>query len=157
MKKVKVKMDKELNDEANEQNEEKLSEPETGIREATEYHYAKYYPKEAIAAGELAFIYGANKYHDRNWEKGLPWQAMIDSLKRHVDDLEMRRDFDDGPGGSGLPTIAMIGASSAMLIASVMREIGEDNRLVAAPDTAWYPKDCSLWIKENLEAIDDDE
>lgn len=121
---------------------------EEGARESKELVYSKHVPIEAIAAAEASFLYGAEKYAERNWEKGIPWQALIDSLKRHVDDFELRKDLDDGPGGSGLPTISMIMASACMLAASVIRNIGTDNRLTEPGEGAFCGKDCSYWIKE---------
>ena len=65
-------------------------------REALGVPYMRQLPLEGLAAGAAALEYGAMKYADRNWEKGLPWQQMIDSLKRHIDDFERRNDYDDG-------------------------------------------------------------
>lgn len=88
----------------------------------------------------------------RNWEKGLYWQAMIDSLKRHIDDFERGKDYDDGEGGSGLPQIANIMASACMLAASVVRGIGIDDRAKETEETrALNAKECSFWIRDALE------
>lgn len=88
----------------------------------------------------------------RNWERGLPWQSLIESLKRHIDDFERGKDYDDGEGGSGLPQVSHIMASAAMLCASVVRGIGLDNRVKEDEQTrALYAKDCSLWVKKALE------
>lgn len=121
------------------------------MREGVGLKYSRYVPLEAIAAAEASFQYGADKYDDRNWEKGLPWQQMIDSLKRHVEDFENGHDYDDGPGGSGLPHVAMIMASAMMLTASVIRGIGEDDRLPPVADNAFRAKDCSKWIEKELQ------
>lgn len=126
-----------------------------GARESRELVYNKHVPIEAIAAAQAAFQYGAEKYAERNWEKGIPWQALIDSLKRHVDDFENRMDLDDGPGGSGLPTICMIMASASMLAASVMRGIGKDDRLVIPGEGAFTGKDCSYWIRTVMQEAED--
>jgi len=37
---------------------------------------------------------GANKYFDRNWERGLSWTSVIASLKRHIAAIEKGEDFD---------------------------------------------------------------
>lgn len=120
------------------------------MREAIGMEYTKHVPLEAIAAASASFIYGANKYADRNWEKGLPWQQMIDSLKRHVEDFERGHDYDDGDGGSGLPQVCLIMTSAMMLTASVMRGIGEDDRLPKVADNAYNAKECAKWIQKEL-------
>lgn len=125
------------------------------VREGIGLNYMRQVPLEALAAGAASLEYGANKYSDRNWEKGLPWQQMIDSLKRHIDDFERRHDFDDGPTGSGLPQICMIMASAMMLCASVVRGIGEDDRMIAPMNGAMSGKDCSKYIQECLTMAED--
>tara|TARA_R110000772_G_C13078465_1_gene417198 strand:- start:161 stop:607 length:447 start_codon:yes stop_codon:yes gene_type:complete len=121
------------------------------LRECIGVPYLRQLPLEGLAAGAAALEYGATKYADRNWEKGLPWQQMIDSLKRHIDDFERRKDYDDGPTGSGLPHVCMIMAGALMLSSSVMRGVGEDDRMPAPDEEAFDAKDCAKWIKVQLE------
>jgi diadenosine tetraphosphatase ApaH/serine/threonine PP2A family protein phosphatase len=128
---------------------------ETGaMREAIGVPYFRQLPLEALAAGAAALEYGANKYDNRNWEKGLPWQQMIDSLKRHIEDFERGRDYDDAEGGSGLPHICLIMSSAMMLSASVMRGIGQDDRLPQVPEQALTAKEAAKWIQKTLEDAD---
>ena len=124
-------------------------------REALGVPYMKQLPLEALAVGATALEYGAKKYADRNWEKGLPWQQMIDSLKRHIDDFERGIEYDDGPDGSGLPHICMIMAGAMMLSTSVVRKIGEDDRMPAVAQNALSAKDCAKWMQEQLQLADD--
>lgn len=125
---------------------------ETGaLRESLGVPYFRQVPLEAIAAGAASLEYGAKKYHDRNWEKGLPWQQMIDSLKRHIDDFERGKDYDDGDDGSDLHQVCMIMASAMMLSASVIRGIGEDDRLPPVDKNAMTSKECAKWIRDQLE------
>ena len=112
--------------------------------------YTRQVPLEAIAAAAASLEYGARKYADRNWEKGLPWQQMIDSLKRHVEDFERRKDYDDGDGGSGMHQVCMIMASAMMLSASVIREIGTDDRMPAPNEDALTAKECTKFIQDQL-------
>lgn len=123
------------------------------MREALGVPYFRQVPLEAIAAGATALEYGAIKYAPRNWEKGLPWQQMIDSLKRHIDDFERGRDYDDGEDGSNLHQICMIMASAMMLSASVMRNIGEDNRLPKPADNSLTAKECAKWMRKQLDNV----
>lgn len=121
------------------------------MREALGKQYMRQVPLEAMAAAAAAFEYGADKYAPRNWEKGLPWQQMIDSLKRHIDDFERGEEYDRGPDGSGLPQVCMIMASSMMLCSSIIRGIGEDDRLPPTGDEALSPKEVTNWIKQQLD------
>lgn len=126
---------------------------ETGaLRESLGVPYFRQVPLEAIAAGAASLEYGAQKYDNRNWEKGLPWQQMIDSLKRHIDDFERGKNYDDGEDGSELHQVCMIMASAMMLSASVIRGIGEDDRLPPVDENAMTSKECAKWIREQLES-----
>lgn len=125
--------------------------PTGALREALGVPYFRQLPLEALAAGAASLEYGAEKYAHRNWERGLPWQQMIDSLRRHLDDFERRCDYDDGPDGSGMHQVCMIMASAMMLSASVIRKIGEDDRLPKPNENALSPKECAKWIKHQLE------
>ena len=42
--------------------------------------------------------YGAQKYYDRNWERGLSWTSVLASLKRHIAAIEMGEDYDQETG-----------------------------------------------------------
>ena len=124
-------------------------------REALGVPYMRQLPLEGLAAGAAALEYGAMKYADRNWEKGLPWQQMIDSLKRHIDDFERRNDYDDGPSGSGLHHVCMIMAGALMLSSSVIRGIGEDDRMPELDGGALTAKDCAKFIRDQLKLAED--
>lgn len=129
----------------------KYNAADTGaMREALGVPYFRQLPLEALAAGATALEYGAMKYDNRNWEKGLPWQQMIDSLKRHIDDFERGRDYDNGEDGSDLHQVCMIMASAMMLSASVIRNIGVDDRMTPVNSNALSAKECAKWMNEQL-------
>lgn len=130
----------------------KYKATETGaVREGIGIPYTRHVPLEAIAAAAASLEYGAKKYADRNWEKGLPWQQMIDSLKRHIEDFERGHDYDSGEDGSDLHQVCMIMASAMMLSASVIRGIGVDDRLPAVANNAYSAKQCAKFIRAQLE------
>jgi hypothetical protein len=121
------------------------------VRESLGQHYTRHIPLEALCAAAASFEYGSKKYCDRNWEKGLPWQQMIDSLKRHIEDFERGHDRDDGENGSGLHQVCMITACAMMLATSVIRNIGVDDRLIKVNENALTAKQCTQWIQSELE------
>lgn len=125
------------------------------VREALGVPYTRHLPLEALAAAAASLEYGATKYSDRNWENGLPWQQMIDSLKRHLEDFERGQDYDDGQGGSGLHQVCMIMACAMMLSTSVIRKIGDDDRLPPPIGDAKSAKECAIWIEEELRRADE--
>ena len=124
-------------------------------REALGVPYMRQLPLEGLAAGAAALEYGAMKYADRNWEKGLPWQQMIDSLKRHIDDFERKNDYDNGPTGSGLHHVCVIMAGALMLSSSVIRGIGEDDRMPELDGGALTAKDCAKFISDQLKLAEE--
>jgi hypothetical protein len=56
---------------------------------------------------------GSRKYAERNWEKGMSWQSVLASLKRHVAKMERGEDYDDE---TGLLHMAHVMCNSAFLI-----------------------------------------
>jgi 5'(3')-deoxyribonucleotidase len=42
--------------------------------------------------------FGANKYSDHNWEAGMAWTKVIQSLKRHLAAIEKGEDYDEETG-----------------------------------------------------------
>lgn len=123
-----------------------LTDEPKARREAMTIPYMRLLPLEGLGAAALAFEYGAKKYEDRNWELGFPWQQIIDSLRRHLDDFERGTDIDEK---SGLPHTAFIAANSLMLATHTIRQIGDDNRCQAMKDCL-SAKDVALWIDKQL-------
>lgn len=61
------------------------------LREPTQADKGRYDLISPFAMQRLARWYamGAEKYGDRNWEKGMPYSRCIDSAKRHIDKFLM--------------------------------------------------------------------
>lgn len=68
---------------------------------------------------------GAEKYADRNWEKGMSWTSVLASLKRHLAAFEAGEDFDPE---SGLPHIDHVQANAHFLSAYYTIYPQGDNR-----------------------------
>jgi hypothetical protein len=49
----------------------------------------------------------------------------------------------------------MIMAGAMMLSASVIRKIGEDDRMPAVADEAFSAKDCAKWMQRELERAEE--
>lgn len=60
----------------------------------------------AIAQNGLGKVltYGAKKYHDHNWRKGMDWSRCIDSLTRHWNKFLQGEDYDYDPSCEGCQT-----------------------------------------------------
>lgn len=52
---------------------------------------------EPFAINELAKVFtkGAEKYSENNWLNGMSWTKVLASLKRHLNEFEQGKDFDD--------------------------------------------------------------
>ena len=71
--------------------------------------------------------YGASKYEDRNWEKGMSWETVLGCLERHL--LEVKdptsNDLDEE---SGLPHIYHVACNAMMLIEYMITHPELDDR-----------------------------
>ncbi len=66
---------------------------------------------------------GAEKYAERNWEKGMGWMTVVASLKRHLNAFQQGEDFD---AESGLPHIDHV-LCNAMFLSDYWRSHPEDD------------------------------
>jgi hypothetical protein len=82
-------------------------------------------PPEAIWAMSDVFTFGAKKYGDRNWEKGIAANRLFGAVQRHLWQWWMGFDLDEE---SGLSHLSHAICSFAMLIATVSRRPDLDNR-----------------------------
>jgi hypothetical protein len=51
---------------------------------------------------------GAQKYADRNWEKGMPFSRYVDSAKRHIDKFVMGMEDEDHLAAAAWNILAII-------------------------------------------------
>lgn len=84
-------------------------------------------PPEALESLAKVLSYGANKYAQRNWEKGMKWGRVFGSLMRHLWKWwsPFHSDTDEETGFSHLDHAL---CNVAFLIAYEQRKIGEDDR-----------------------------
>ena len=70
-------------------------------------------PVEALEEVVQVMTYGANKYSDRNWEKGLAWGRLFAAAQRHMWAFWRGEDLDPE---TGLSHLAHAAASILMLL-----------------------------------------
>lgn len=82
-------------------------------------------PPDALIEIAKVFTMGAEKYADRNWERGMDWGRIYAATMRHLSAFWAGEDIDSEWGYSHL---AHAGCSILMLLATYMRNIGTDSR-----------------------------
>tara|TARA_R100001440_G_scaffold12409_1_gene21822 strand:- start:3941 stop:4429 length:489 start_codon:yes stop_codon:yes gene_type:complete len=82
-------------------------------------------PTDALREVALAFTYGAHKYSDRNWERGVNHSQLYRAALNHLMAWHERDDFDDE---TALPHLAHAGACILMLLSIHLRGVGNDDR-----------------------------
>ena len=98
-------------------------------------------PPDALAQLAKVYTIGAEKYDDRNWEKGFPWMECYGSLMRHIQAWAQGEDLDVGPNGefgpdhenfkwTGLPHMALAAWNCMALLTFHLRDAGQDDRVV---------------------------
>lgn len=82
-------------------------------------------PPELLEATAVVLTFGAKKYEDRNWEKGMKWGRVFGALMRHLWAWWRGEESDPETGYSHLWHAA---CCIAFLISYESRQIGEDDR-----------------------------
>ena len=82
-------------------------------------------PTDALREIALAFTYGAHKYEDRNWERGVNHGQLYRATLNHLMAWHERDEFDDE---TSLPHLAHAGACILMLLSIHLRGAGNDDR-----------------------------
>ncbi len=82
-------------------------------------------PPELLTAVAPILAFGAEKYGERNWEKGMKWSRVFGALMRHMWAWWGGQNVDEETGKSHL---WHAGCCIAFLIAYEQRKTGEDDR-----------------------------
>lgn len=93
-------------------------------------------PYELIVAAAVGLGLGEFKYAARNFEKGLSYRSLINSIERHCKALKDGEELDND---TGIPHYMLIASSTAMLVHNIMQEVVIDDR--APPKTPKYGVD----------------
>jgi hypothetical protein len=107
-------------------------------------------PMSALFAVGDAFTYGAKKYADHNYRKGMAWSRLLGAALRHLCAWGAGEDRDPE---SGLPHLAHAGACVLMLLDAELNQLGTDDRWKAnddsdstsAPGTRCDDPTCGHW------------
>lgn len=83
-------------------------------------------PFDALDEVAIVLAYGAKKYGDRNWEKGMAWGRMLAAALRHLAAWASGIERDDE---SKLPHLSHAACCVLMLLALHKRQVGDDDRL----------------------------
>jgi hypothetical protein len=83
-------------------------------------------PFDAIVGAAKVFTFGAKKYSDRNWEKGMQYMRVFGSLTRHLVAWAMGQNTDKE---SGLSHLDHAQCCLMMLSAYEKRMVGTDDRV----------------------------
>lgn len=84
-------------------------------------------PFELIVAAAVGLGLGEHKYAARNFEKGLSYRSLINSLERHCKALKDGEEFD---ADTGIPHYMLIASSTAMLVHNIMQGVVIDDRAI---------------------------
>lgn len=85
-------------------------------------------PPDALNEIVLVLEFGARKYGDRNWERGMAWSRPFSALMRHMWAWWRGEDFDPETGYSHL---AHAGCCILFLMTYRGRDVGVDDRPIA--------------------------
>ncbi len=83
-------------------------------------------PFDALEEVGRVLTTGADKYGDRNWERGMAWSRLLGAALRHLFSWAMRSGRD---AESGRSQLAHAAADILFLLAYEIRGIGEDDRV----------------------------
>ena len=88
-------------------------------------------PFDGLSGIVQVLMFGASKYGERNWEKGIEYDRVFDALQRHLTDWWQKNDKGKGPGkdaDTGYSDLWHAGCCILFLITYEARGIGKDTR-----------------------------
>ncbi len=104
-----------------------MSELTEGVKHDGEKARWDLLPFDALDEVAIVLKYGAKKYADRNWEKGMAWGRLLAAALRHLAAWAQGNEVD---AESGLPHLAHAACCVLMLLALHRRRVGVDDRAV---------------------------
>lgn len=83
-------------------------------------------PYDALEKVVEVLMFGAQKYDDRNWEKGMDWSRLFDADMRHTVDWWQRGET--VAPDSQINHLAHKACDALFLLAYELRKVGKDDR-----------------------------
>ena len=99
--------------------------PEAAVKHDADKPRLDLIPPEALMAVGEVFAYGAEKYEEWNWRKGMEHSRLVSALLRHLMAHQMGEDKDPESGHTHLAHMA---CNALMLLGSYLNEDGVDDR-----------------------------
>jgi hypothetical protein len=90
-------------------------------------------PFPSLESVSAVFAYGANKYADHNYRKGMAWSRLLGAALRHLFRWACGEDID---AESGHPHLAHAGCCVLMLLDAQAQGLGVDDRWRRPPSTS---------------------
>lgn len=108
--------------------EVRVKDPATGAEKGSKPERYDLIPSWAM--DEVARVYGkgAEKYAERNWEKGYKYGLSIAAIERHISQYKQGHNLDDGEGGDMLHHMAHVVFHALALITYDHYTLGTDDR-----------------------------
>jgi hypothetical protein len=86
--------------------ETRITDATTGGQKGQKLARFSLIPRDFLWALAEHYGRGAQKYEDRNWERGYKWSLSVDALDRHLNAWLMGEDNDPETGSSHLVSVA---------------------------------------------------
>lgn len=108
--------------------EVRVKDPVSGAEKGSKPERYDLIPSRAM--DEVARVYGkgAEKYAERNWEKGYKYGLSIAAIERHISQYKQGHNLDDGEGGDMLHHMAHVVFHALALITYDHYKLGTDDR-----------------------------
>lgn len=108
-------------------------------------------PFTALRALGDVYTYGAQKYADHNWLKGMKWSRLQDAMLRHYERFAAGEDVDPE---TGLLHAAQMAWNAIGLLTYQILNIGEDDRWKERAN--YVPHDLELVNQKSFQELDPD-
>jgi hypothetical protein len=104
------------------------TDPATGGQKGRKLARFSLLPWDVLWLVAEHFGRGAQKYEDRNWEKGYPWSWSYDAVQRHLAAFWHREEYGEDPKFGQFLHIVAVAWHALVLAAFAIRQRGTDDR-----------------------------
>ena len=133
------------NEKLQQQLQKLINDSEGGIKLDSEKLRYDLIPPDALEELAKVYTFGARKYGDRNWEKGLRWGRVFGAVFRHFIAWAKGEDADEE---TGLHPLAHAAWGCLTLLAYAKRGIGQDDRPSSTPAVSPGGRGCAYHAQQ---------